>query len=234
VLLFLLPVILITALAVKLTSRGPVLFRQRRVGKGGTNFMMWKFRTMRADCEGGPSVTKVGDNRLTPIGVFLRRYKLDELPQLVNVIRGEMSLVGPRPKVPHHETQPLRYKPGVTGAASLAFRKEEELLHRLPDHSLDDFQVHVMMPLKRKLDDQYMRGASLLSDLSLMLRTVLGKGELVKEGDLLNFQESLVSLNSALSASAGSFVSPEPRQTPDLSQITVEAKREHRHLLAIR
>jgi lipopolysaccharide/colanic/teichoic acid biosynthesis glycosyltransferase len=194
------PVILIVALAVKLSSKGPVLFRQIRVGKDNSKFLMWKFRTMRTDCAGGPCVTKTGDNRVTPVGAFLRRFKLDELPQLFNVLRGEMSLVGPRPKVPHHETQILRYRPGVTGAASLAFREEEELLRHLPDHSLDDYQVKVLMPIKRQLDSEYMLRATLASDLILMLHTVLGRGYSIREVDLLHFQESLATLGSALSA----------------------------------
>ncbi len=194
------PFVLLTAFGIKLTSRGPVFFRQRRVGWSGSTFYMWKFRTMRTDCVHGPLVTKVGDSRLTPIGNTLRRFKVDELPQLVNVIRGEMSLVGPRPKVPHHERQVLIYRPGITGAASLAFRKEEELLHHLPEDALDDYQVEVLMPLKRRLDESYMRSSTLRSDLKLMVRTILGKGELIQQHDLLQFQHSLLSLNSALKA----------------------------------
>jgi len=205
------PVILFVALAVKLTSKGPVFFRQTRVGKANSNFLMWKFRTMRTDCAGGPCVTKVGDNRVTPVGAFLRRLKLDELPQLFNVIKGEMSLVGPRPKVPHHETQPLLYKPGVTGAASLAFREEEELLRHLPDRALDDYQVTVLMPIKRQLDNQYMLEATFASDLLLMLRTVLGRGDAIREVDLVHFQESLVTLSSALTT--GSTM-PRPLEAP--------------------
>lgn len=205
VLVLTLPFIFLTAIAVSLTSRGPVLFRQRRVGKGGTTFSVWKFRTMRVDCAGGPSVTKVGDARLTPVGSFLRRFKLDELPQLVNVIRGEMSLVGPRPKLPHHETQILMYRPGITGAASLAFRKEEELLHSLPENVLDDYQVEVMMPVKRNLDNSYMRSSTLRSDLQIMMRTILGKGELIQQSDLFQFQHSLMSLNSALTGANAAF-----------------------------
>ena len=110
-LLVLSPLILLTALLVKLSSKGPVLFRQTRVGKNGTNFKIWKFRTMRTDCPGGPCVTKAGDERLTPVGGALRRFKFDEFPQLINVLRGEMSIVGARPKVPHHQTHFLRYRP---------------------------------------------------------------------------------------------------------------------------
>jgi len=199
-LVLLLPAFLLVALAVKLSSKGPVFFRQTRAGKDSSQFLMWKFRTMRTECTGGPCVTKVGDNRVTPVGAFLRRFKLDELPQLINVLRGEMSLVGPRPKVPHHETQALQYRPGVTGAATLAFRAEEELLHHLPDQFLDAYQVKVLVPMKRRLDHQYMLAATFTSDLVLMLRTVLGGGASIQKTDLMRFQESLVTLGSALAA----------------------------------
>lgn len=206
-----LPFTLLIAVSVKLTSRGPVLFRQERVGRGGTTFLMWKFRTMRTDLSGGPSVTKMGDVRFTPVGGFLRRFKLDELPQLVNVIRGQMSLVGPRPKVPHHETQTLRYRPGVTGAASLAFRREEELLHQVPESLLDDYQVRVMMPVKRRLDDSYMRRSTLRSDLQLMIKTVLGRGDLIQRSDLFQRHHSLTSLSSEWTGADASLGAAECR-----------------------
>ena len=201
-LLLFLPVTLLTALVVRISSKGPAIFRQVRMGKNGRGFLIWKFRTMRTDAVGGPSVTKAGDDRLTPIGGVLRRFKLDELPQLLNVVKGDMSLVGPRPKVPHHQTHRLWHRPGITGAATLAFRKEEELLQRLPEQSLDDYQVQVLMPIKRSLDDEYMRRATLRSDLLLLVQTLLGKGELIQDKDLRQFQQSLVSLNSALGARA--------------------------------
>ncbi|MBV9268287.1 MAG: sugar transferase, partial [Acidobacteriaceae bacterium] len=151
------PVMLMTALAVKLSSRGPILFKQTRVSKAGSQFTIYKFRSMRVERDAeGPCVTKAGDSRLTCIGGTLRRFKLDELPQLFNVLKGDMSIVGPRPKVPHHQTYELRFRPGITGAASLAFRNEEELLHRLPSEALDAYQVHVLMPLKATLDRRYM------------------------------------------------------------------------------
>jgi lipopolysaccharide/colanic/teichoic acid biosynthesis glycosyltransferase len=123
----------------------------------------------------GPSVTTANDERLTALGRLLRRTKLDELPQLLNVARGDMSFVGPRPKVPHHQMYMLRVRPGITGAASLAFRNEEYMLHGIPPEGLDDLQVKVLMPKKRELDEAYMRTASLYSDLKLIFRTVSGR-----------------------------------------------------------
>ena len=217
-LLLLSPFILLAALAIKLTSPGPMLFRQLRVGSNGRNFLMWKLRTMRNDCSGGPSTTRAGDQRLTGIGIFLRRLKIDEFPQLVNVIRGEMSLVGSRPMLPHHETRTLRFRPGITGAASLAFRKEEQLLHRLPEHELDEYQVNVLMPLKRELDHAYMRRATLLSDISILIRTILGGGEQIEAFDARLFQKSLVSLDEALAASASQMATPRTESAAALGQ----------------
>jgi lipopolysaccharide/colanic/teichoic acid biosynthesis glycosyltransferase len=177
-----------------------MFFRQIRVGSNGRNFLMWKLRTMRHGCSGGPSTTRTGDHRLTWIGIFLRRFKIDEFPQLLNVIAGEMSLVGSRPMLPHHETRTLRYRPGITGAASLAFSKEEELLNRLPECDLDEYQVRVLMPLKRELDQAYMHQATLLSDLSILMLTILGRGKQIEALETKLFQKSLVSLDEVLAA----------------------------------
>lgn len=192
------PVMLLTAIAVKLSSRGPVLFRQSRMGRGGREFIIYKFRTMRVDRHvAGPTVTKAGDQRLTPVGAILRRVKLDELPQLFNVIKGDMSLVGARPKVPHHQTYILRHRPGITGASAIAFRNEEHILHQVPHDTLDAYQVHVLMPLKMELDEGYMKHATFFSDLKLLFDTVLGRGKTIDSDGLLKFQHSLVSLASA-------------------------------------
>ncbi len=210
------PFLLLTAIAVKLSSRGALLFRQTRMGKGGRHFTIYKFRTMRQSAdEIGPSVTKAGDNRLTPIGGMLRRLKLDELPQLVNVLRGDMSLVGARPKLPHHQRFALDHRPGITGAASLAFRNEEELLHRIAEEALDAYQVNVLMPLKTDLDNQYMWRATFFTDLRLLFNTALNRGSLIAEHDLLRFHQSLVSLNSALTSSQ----SPLTQSTAPVTEI---------------
>jgi lipopolysaccharide/colanic/teichoic acid biosynthesis glycosyltransferase len=167
------PLLLLTALIVRLESPGPVIFRQKRVGRGGTLFTVYKFRTMEtAANQDGPSMTKRGDPRVTRFGRFLRKHKLDELPQLFNVLRGEMSLIGPRPRLPHHmETTDLPFRPGLTGAATLAFRCEEELLQDIPDHELEAYNVSTIIPLKGKLDSDYMGQATLASDFALLCET---------------------------------------------------------------
>ncbi len=140
-LIFFAPILILIACAVKLTSRGPILFRQVRVGRGGVPFKIVKFRTMSVGAEArGLGITVGGDARITTLGRFLRRYKLDELPQLWNVLVGEMSLVGPRPEVPVYVARysqlqrgVLALRPGITGADAIAFRDEEELLAAAPD-----------------------------------------------------------------------------------------------------
>jgi lipopolysaccharide/colanic/teichoic acid biosynthesis glycosyltransferase len=191
------PLMVLVAALVRLTSKGPILFRQTRMGRNGHTFQIYKFRSMSIS-EPGPAVTKAGDSRLTTIGDFLRRAKLDELPQLVNVLKGDMSLVGPRPKLPHHQIYTLRVRPGVTGAASLAFRNEERLLHHIPEHALDGCQINFLMPLKRALDDEYMAKASFLSDLTLLFRTVWGMANSVRPEQMDDLQVSLMSLSQAL------------------------------------
>jgi lipopolysaccharide/colanic/teichoic acid biosynthesis glycosyltransferase len=167
------PLLLLTALIVRMESPGPVIFRQKRVGRHGTLFTVYKFRTMEvAKDQGGPCMTKRGDPRITRFGGFLRQHKLDELPQLYNVLRGEMSLIGPRPRLPHHmEVQDLPFRPGLTGAATLAFRCEEEMLQNIPDHELETYNSRTIIPLKEKLDFEYMGQATLASDLALLWET---------------------------------------------------------------
>ncbi|HEV2276059.1 MAG TPA: sugar transferase [Acidobacteriaceae bacterium] len=167
------PLLLLTALVVRLESPGPVIFRQKRVGRGGVLFTVYKFRTMEvARQQDGPSMTKRGDPRITRFGAFLRRHKLDELPQLINVLRGQMSLIGPRPRLPHHmEISDLPFRPGLTGAATLAFRCEEEMLQDIPDHELEAYNSRTIIPLKGKLDWDYMGQATLASDIALLCET---------------------------------------------------------------
>ena len=133
------PLLVAIALAVLLGSGWPVLFRQTRVGQRGKAFQLLKFRTMR-NGKSGPSITARGDSRITGVGRFLRKFKLDELPQLWNVVRGEMSLVGPRPEVPEFVDMNnpvwrsvLQVRPGITDPASIAFRNEEEILAKAAD-----------------------------------------------------------------------------------------------------
>jgi lipopolysaccharide/colanic/teichoic acid biosynthesis glycosyltransferase len=171
-LLFSWPLLILAAALVRLESPGPVIFRQQRVGRGGKLFTLLKFRTMLvASGQEGPSLTRSGDPRITKFGRFLRKYKLDELPQLINVLKGEMSLIGPRPKVPHLEVMEMPFRPGLTGAATLAFRCEEEMLQDIPAHELESYYCRAIQPLKAKLDREYMRQATLASDLSLLYQT---------------------------------------------------------------
>lgn len=167
------PLLLLTAIIVRLESSGPVIFRQKRVGRGGALFTVYKFRTMEVTAQpDGPSMTKRGDPRITRFGRFLRKRKLDELPQLFNVLRGDMSLIGPRPRLPHHmEVTNLPFRPGLTGAATLAFRCEEEMLQDIPDQELEAYNASTIIPLKGKLDADYMGQATFASDFVLLCQT---------------------------------------------------------------
>lgn len=175
--LFALPMLLIAAW-VRLDSPGPALFRQQRVGQGGRLFTIHKFRTMRAD-GGGLGLTVGTDARITRAGRWLRRLKLDELPQLWDVLRGAMSLVGPRPDLPEYvarypeplRSQLLAVRPGITDPASLAFRDEAERLAAAADPERE--YLENILPAKLRLSAEYAARATLGSDLRLMLRTAL-------------------------------------------------------------
>jgi lipopolysaccharide/colanic/teichoic acid biosynthesis glycosyltransferase len=178
-LLLLAPLMLGVALAVKLDSRGPVLFRQERVGRYGRPFRIHKFRTMVVDAEQrGPLVTVGADPRVTRIGAALRRRRLDELPQLIDVLKGDMSLVGPRPEVPRFvSTYPpdlrervLSVRPGVTDPASLEFIDEAELLARADNPERE--YIEVILPRKVRLAADYAAQATLGTDLHVIGRTL--------------------------------------------------------------
>jgi lipopolysaccharide/colanic/teichoic acid biosynthesis glycosyltransferase len=175
-LILLCPLLLALALWVKLDSRGPVLYRGQRVGQDGSPFLMYKFRTMVLGAERrGPAVTYRDDPRITRAGRFLRRTKLDELPQLLNVLKGEMSLVGPRPEDPAYvalytpeQRRVLSVKPGITGPTQLEYRDEASMLQ---GESVDEEYVTRLMPEKLKLDLEYVRNRSLALDLRILCRT---------------------------------------------------------------
>ncbi len=178
-LLLLLPLLLILALLVRLTSNGPALFRQQRVGLGGKPFTMLKFRSMtvRDDAQKG-SFDAGDDTRVTRIGRFLRKTKLDELPQLWNVMKGDMSIVGPRPEVPKWtEVYPKRWekvlqvRPGITDPASIEFRNEEELLAASDDPEAT--YRNTILPRKLELYEQYIADNTAWTDASILLRTML-------------------------------------------------------------
>jgi len=176
-LLVLSPVLAVAAIAVKCSGSGPIFFQQTRVGRGGKPFEIVKFRTMRTTSSPGPLITGAGDPRVTRVGRVLRRWKVDELPQLVNVLRGEMSFVGPRPEVPRYVDmfaeqyrELLAVRPGITDLASMAFRDEEVLLGRSPDP--EDLYVREILPRKLALSHAYVRRRSFGLDLRLIARTV--------------------------------------------------------------
>lgn len=158
---------------VRLTSKGPALFCQQRAGLEGKLFTVYKFRTMVAGSDStGPGLTCDGDLRLTPVGKILRKVKLDEIPQFYNVLRGDMSLVGPRPKLPEYSVaSDWLYRPGITSLATLTFRREEEILKDVPAEELDSFYQSQIRPFKARLDRWYMRRASFVSDLAIIWKT---------------------------------------------------------------
>ncbi|MEI9970361.1 MAG: sugar transferase [Terracidiphilus sp.] len=185
----LVPLFLVIALGVRLTSSGPVLFLQRRMGRHGRPFTILKFRTMiHAARKAHHPVTTVYNQCFTPAGSFLRRWKLDELPQLLNVLWGDMSLVGPRPKIPEHVISNLACRPGITGAATIAFALEEEVLDRVPMDSLECWYHAVVLPAKCRLDAKYMAGATFLSDLKLIVDSVLRRWNSSLVEGLLNVE----------------------------------------------
>lgn len=171
------PLFAFVALWIKLDSPGPVFYRAKRVGKDGKLFRLYKFRSMFTDAEKrGPGITSAGDPRITTVGRFLRRTKIDELPQLINVLRGEMSLVGPRPEDPRYvafytpeQRRILTVRPGITSAASLAYRHEEEILS---GEDWEETYRNQVLPGKIAIDLEYLERRTLLSDIWLILRTL--------------------------------------------------------------
>jgi lipopolysaccharide/colanic/teichoic acid biosynthesis glycosyltransferase len=174
--LFLLPVMAVLAAAILLDDGWPVFFGQTRVGKRGKPFRIWKFRTMRAGSRGN-AITAAGDRRITRSGAVLRRLKLDELPQLFNVLKGDMSLVGPRPEVPEYVQLEapiwqavLQVRPGVTDLASLLYRDEEQLLGAAPDPNA--LYRETVLPAKLALNLGYLQSRSFWRDLKLILLSI--------------------------------------------------------------
>ena len=187
-LLFLSPVLLVVAILIKVKMPGPVLFCQKRVGQYGKLFTVYKFRSMTVKAEASvasrdsdaTSIASTEQNRITPLGEKLRRYKLDELPELWNVLKGDMSFVGPRPDVPGYadqlqgeERDILKLKPGITGPASLKYRNEEELLASVDNPA--QYNDEVIFPDKVKLNLYYLKHYSFIKDIQMIICTVLGK-----------------------------------------------------------
>lgn len=188
-LLFLWPVLIIVAVLIRVKMPGgPVIFKQQRVGRNGELFTMYKFRSMTVS-HSGSSVSVAGESRITPLGAKLRKYKLDELPELWNVLIGDMSFVGPRPDVPGYadsltgsDRDVLKLRPGITGPASLKYRNEEEILA-----SVDDpvkYNDEVIFPDKVRINLYYLDHQSFWMDIKLIICTVLGK-KVMYNGELI-------------------------------------------------
>ena len=171
------PLFLIIALAIKCSASGPVFYRQQRIGRGGRPFWLYKFRTMSI-AAGGSLITVEGDPRITPVGRALRRWKLDELPQLLNILRGEMSVVGPRPEVERfvryytpEQRRLLKQAPGLAGLSQLVYPHEADILRGYPNP--EEVYVQQLMPRKLAVDLQYERVRTFWSDLRLLVEIAL-------------------------------------------------------------
>ena len=178
-LIILSPFLLFVAIRIKMGSDGPVFFKQIRVGEKGKEFKILKFRTMVVDAEKlGRQITVGNDSRITKIGAFFRKYKIDELPQLINVFKGDMSLVGPRPEVPRYvnmyteeQRKVLDVKPGITDLASIRYRDENELLGQAENP--DEFYINTIMPDKLALNVEYINKSNIFLDIYIILKTIL-------------------------------------------------------------
>jgi len=179
-LLILLPVFIVVSILIKIkTPNGPAIFTQKRVGKKGKLFTIYKFRTMKVS-HSGSSISIKGESRITPLGKMLRRYKLDELPALLNVLKGDMSFVGPRPDVPGYadklkgeDRKILRLRPGITGPASLKYADEESILAMVENPK--KYNDEVIFPDKVNINLDYYHNRSFLGDLEIIINTVFRK-----------------------------------------------------------
>ncbi|MEW4924486.1 sugar transferase [Algibacter sp. 2305UL17-15] len=177
-LILLFPILIIIAIAIKIDSRGPVLFMQARVGENNTEFNIYKFRTMRVQSQKKGLLT-IGnkDLRVTKVGYFLRRYKIDEFPQLLNIIKGDMSFVGPRPELRYYvnfykeeDLIIFNVKPGITGLASLEYRNEVELLKKAEDP--ESYFINTIIPDKLRYNKLYLKKQNFFFDLKLIAITI--------------------------------------------------------------
>ncbi|MEG1311762.1 MAG: sugar transferase [Romboutsia sp.] len=177
--LILSPILLIISILIKTTSKGPILFKQKRVGRDGIEFNIFKFRTMVTDAEKlGTQITIGKDPRITNVGHFLRKFKLDELPQLFNVLFGTMSLVGPRPEVPKYvalytneQRKVLSIRPGITDIASLRYKDENDILGKVDNP--EEHYVDVIMQDKLSLNLEYIEKNNVIFDIGLILKTIM-------------------------------------------------------------
>ena len=173
------PILIIVSIAIKVDSPGKIMFLQKRVGKGEKDFYIYKFRTMVTDAEKlGKQITVGKDNRITKVGAFLRKFKIDELPQLFNVLKGDMSLVGPRPEVPKYvafysekQKKVLSVRPGITDLASLRYSDENEILGKVDNP--EEYYINVIMQDKLNLNLEYIEKSNLFFDIYLIIKTII-------------------------------------------------------------
>jgi lipopolysaccharide/colanic/teichoic acid biosynthesis glycosyltransferase len=164
------PALILLAILVKFTSEGPIFYRATRAGQYGKPFKLYKFRSMVINADKiGPGVTGAADPRITPIGRFLRKTKLDELPQLINVLRGDMSIVGPRPEDPRYVAFYTEERPGITSPASVQYRDEESML---TGDDWEQYYIETVMPAKLAIDVRYAQNANLWQDVMVILGTL--------------------------------------------------------------
>ena len=172
------PIFVIVSIAIKLDSRGEVLFLQKRVGRYGKEFNIYKFRTMVTNAEKiGKQITVGKDSRITRVGAFLRKFKIDELPQLFNVLKGDMSLVGPRPEVPKYvalyneeQRHVLDVRPGITDMASLRYKDENDILGKVDNP--EEYYINIIMRDKLNLNLEYIEKSNLFFDIYLIIKTI--------------------------------------------------------------
>lgn len=183
--LFLLPFFIIVSVLIKLDSPGGIIFKQTRVTKNGKEFKIFKFRTMRPDTEKQGQITIGADSRITSIGNFLRKTKLDELPQLFNIVMGDMSFVGPRPEVPKYvamynknQKEILNVRAGITDYASIYFSNESEILGKQKEP--EKFYIEKIMPYKIELNKKYIKEAGLITDIKIIFLTIFKVAGLIK------------------------------------------------------
>jgi lipopolysaccharide/colanic/teichoic acid biosynthesis glycosyltransferase len=170
------PLFILVSILIKIDSKGPIFFKQIRVGKNNKDFLLLKFRTMRVDQKNSSLITVGNDSRITNVGNFLRKYKLDELPQLINILKGEMSVVGPRPEVRKYvdlysnsQLAILNVKPGLTDPSSIKFSNESELLGTAENP--EKYYIETLMPLKIVISLNYIRTQSFVGDLRIIFQT---------------------------------------------------------------
>ncbi len=173
------PIFVIVSIAIKLDSRGEVLFLQKRVGRYGKEFNIYRFRTMVTNAEKiGKQITVGKDSRITRVGAFLRKFKIDELPQLFNVLKGDMSLVGPRPEVPKYvalyneeQRHVLDVRPGITDMASLRYKDENDILGKVDNP--EEYYINIIMRDKLNLNLEYIEKSNLFFDIYLIIKTII-------------------------------------------------------------